>query len=250
MAFELFACDPLMGAPRLPSPGRRSDRADLLAEIARLEIGRAVVRHRGAIDCGPITGNLLVAEETAGHDLLLPCPMVTPDGEEPDFKIGATIDRLIGTGARSCWIDPDLETFSLQPWCAGALYDVLSQRRMPLLLNYRPERMDDLDAVLGAYPELMLILLEAPRLGRNRMIYPLLERHANLVLCLSHSYSVVDGIEDLCRTFGHERWVFGTGYPDAESGAAVAGLAYAEVSDEARSAIGSGNLERLLARVQ
>ena len=89
-----------------------------------------------------------------------------------------------------------------------------------------------------------------PRLGRNRLIYPLLQRHPNLMICLSYTYSVHQGVEDLCRTFGHERWVFGMGYPTAETGASLTGLTYAAIPDEAKEAIAHGNIERLLAEVR
>jgi ATP-dependent Zn protease len=46
-----------------------------------------------------------------------------------------------------------------------------------------------------------------------------------------------------------ERLVFGTGYPHAEPMPAITQLMYAQISDEQRALIGSGNLERLIAGV-
>ena len=117
------------------------------------------------------------------------------------------------------------------------------------MLDFNRVEYDDLDLILSAFGRLTVILLNAPRCGRNRFLYPLLKRHVNLWLCLSHTYSVVGGIEDLCKTFGCYRWVFGMGYPDAESGAAVAGFSYANISDCAREAIAYLNIETLLESV-
>lgn len=246
---RLVACDATMGLPRIPPRGYRPDQEDLLSEMRRLGIERAIVRHRAAYECGPIAGNRAILEETRGREELLATWFVTPDGFEPDFDPEKAIEQMVEAGVRVAWTNPQAEGFSLLPWCSGPLYEVLEARRVPLLLSYANTTADVLDVVLGNFPRLRLILLDAPRLGRSRLLYPLLRRHPNLWLCLSQSYSVHQGFEDLCRTFGQERWVFGTGYPEAEGGAAIAGLAYAELSEEAKEAIGHGNIERLLEEV-
>lgn len=246
---KLIACDPIMGLPRVPPETYRPDRADLLSEMARLGVDRAIVRHQAALEGGPLIGNNIILEEVKDCTQLLASWFVTPDGFEPDFDPAKMIRQMIQAKVRICWTDPEAETFSPRPWCAGPLYEALQERRAPLLLDYSKVKPDDLAVILNDFPGLRLILLNAPRLGRNRLIYPLLKRHANLWLCLSHSYSVHEGIEDLCRNFGDERWVFGLGYPAAEGGAALAGLSYANIADKAKTAIAHGNIERLLAEV-
>ena len=249
---KLIACDPLVGLPRMPEGQFIPDVEDLLAEMQRLGVEAALVRHRTAADSGPIVGNRNLARDIAGRDGLLACELVTPDGEEPDFDPAAAIDRMIARGARACWADgrAEAEDFSLLPWCSGPLYEVLQSRCLPLLLDYKSTTADDLDVILSDFVRLRLILLGAPRLGRNRRIYPLLRRHRNLMLCLSHTYSVHRGVEDLCETFGRERWVFGTGYPAAEGGAAVAGLMYAGIGEDDRQAIAHRNIERLMEEIR
>lgn len=242
-----IACDPLIGLPRVPEEGPPPDAGDLTAEMARLGIDRALVRHRAALECGPEAGNRVLREETRDRPTLHPVWFLTPDGEPPDFDPGATLERLRAAGAAVVWMDPEAEGFSPQPWCAGPLYEALQARRVPLLLDYAKIRPDDLHLVLRDFPGLRLILLGVPRLGRNRMVYPLLDRHPNLYVCLSHTFSVHRGIEDLCRRFGPDRWLFGMGYPAAEGGAALAGIAYADIPESAKEAITHGTLERLLA---
>ena len=247
---KLIACDPIMGLPRVPAENYCPDRADLLTEMKRLGIESAIVRHQSAHECGPVAGNRVILEELQDCDQLMPAWFVTPDGFEPDFDPAKTVEEMIQVGVRVCWTDPEAETFSLLPWCSGLLYEILQQRRVPLLLDYSKVKPDDLDVIMNDFPGLCLILLKVPRLGRNRMVYPLLQRHPSLWLCLSHTYSLHCGIEDLCKKFGTERWVFGMGYPEAEGGSAITGLSYADISDDAREAIAHGNIERLLAEVK
>ena len=65
--------------------GARPTVDDLLKEMARLNIGAAVVRHRACFDNGPYFGNQVLLEEIAGHPGLIPAWVFTPDGCEPDF---------------------------------------------------------------------------------------------------------------------------------------------------------------------
>jgi len=119
-----------------------------------------------------------------------------------------------------------------------------------LLLEYPQVTADELDEILAAYPQLRLVLLRVPRLGRHRLLYALLERHPNLHLCLSCTYSVHEGLPELVTQFGHDRFVWGSAYPEAEGGASVALLTYSNLPDAARAAIAHGNIERLLAEVR
>ena len=62
------------------------------------------------------------------------------------------------------------------------------------------------------------------------------------------SYYIVDGlIEESCDRYGPSRLLFGSGFPDNCSGAALLRLAQADIDDEAKQAVATGNMERLLA---
>ena len=122
--------------------------------------------------------------------------------------------------------------------------------RLPLLVDYRGITLDEIEEIMTAFPQLRLILTQVPRLGRHRSLYALLQRHPSLHLCLSSAYSVHEGIPDLVENFGHERFVWGTSYPEAEGGASVALLTYAPIPEAARAAIAHGNIARLLAEVK
>ena len=228
----------------------RPDREDLLSEMARLGITSAIVRHQSTYDAGPIIGNEAVLDATDDDDALLPACFVTPDGFEPDFDPVKAVDEMLQQGVRVCWMDPKAEHFSLLPWCSGRLYEILQSRRVPLIMDYQMVEADDLDIILSHYPDLRMILVGVPRLGRNRFVYPLLRRHRHLYICLNQTYSVHCGIEDLCKTFGPDRCVFGMGYPYAESGAAITGLNYASICDETRETIAYRTIERLLKDVK
>lgn len=246
---KLIACDALVGLPRKPLRWLQPDAADLALELGRLGIAHAVVRHRQCLENAPHWGNAALAREAAAEPHWIPARCFTPDGAPEDFSMEADVAAAVAAGARIGWISPKEHMFSPRPWCAGALYAELAARRLPLLLDYRQVTVDEIDEIMTAQPQLRLVLLTVPRLGRSRNLYALLARHPSLRLCLSFSYSVHEGVEDLVARFGPERWVWGSGYPEAEGGASVALLTYSAISEEARALIAHGNIERLLAEV-
>ena len=246
---RLIACDALVGAPLVPPVEGPPDVADLLAEMARLRLSAAVVRHRACLQTSAHLGNEVLMDEIAGQETLIPAWFVTPDGRGPEFDPGQTLRQMLAVGVRMAWTDAPAQGFSLAPWCSGALYAALQEHRVPLLLEYAQVGLNDLHEALTAYPGLRVVLLQVPRVGRNRLVEPLLEQHPELYLCFAPSFSVHCGWADLCRRYGPHRWLWGSHYPDAEGGAAVTGLMYAGLTTEELHAVAYANLERLLSEV-
>jgi hypothetical protein len=246
---RLIACDALLGAPRVPFCGYAPDVADLEAEMARLCIDTSIVRHRACLETAPYIGNDVLMAEIAGHDNLLPAWFVTPDGREPDWSPAVLVEKMIAAGALLAWLDPEAEMMSMQPWCSGELYETLQEHRLPLLLPYNKIKMDDLHLVLQAYPRLPIILFSVLRLGRNRLLEPLLEQHPQLYLCFGPTFSVHNYFRDLCNRYGPARWVWGAAYPEYEGGAGIAGLTYSGLNADEMAMVAHGNIERLLAEV-
>jgi hypothetical protein len=246
---RLIACDALLGAPRVPFPSYTPDVADLETEMARLHIDAAVVRHRSCLDTAPYLGNDILMSESAGHAGLIPAWFVTPDGREPDWNPRLLVQQMLAAGVRLAWLDPEAEMMSLQPWCSGKLYEALQEHRLPLLLPYNKIKMDDLHLVLQGYPRLPIVLFHVLRLGRNRLLEPLLSQYPQLYLCFGPTFSVHNYFRDLCTRYGPYRWVWGTAYPEYEGGAGVAGLTYSGLNADEMALVGHGNIERLLAEV-
>jgi hypothetical protein len=247
---KLIACDALVGVSRKPHPWLHPDVADLQHELARLELSAAIVRHRQCLENFTYWGNDVLKREVTGQTNLIPATCLTPDGAPDAHSLEQTIATACNGGMRVAWMSPKEHMFSALPWCSGRLYAACTAAKLPLLLEYPQVTPDELDQILMAYPDLRLVLLRVPRLGRHRILYSLLERHPNLHLCLSATYSVHEGLPELVAHFGSARFVWGSAYPEAEGGASVAILTYANIPEVARHAIAHGNIERLLAEVK
>jgi len=227
----------VLGRPRVPLERVEPGAGDLLGEMRRLGIGRALVRHRACIEVGPRTGNELLLRELAGREELVPVWMLTPEAVFHPGGPGQAVRQMLSRGVRAAWMHPAGQDYVLEPWCCGRGLEALQERRVPLLVQWDAVTGRQLHEVLGAYPRLPLILLT---------LYPLLEQHPNLHVAVTPTYSVYRGIEELCERFGAGRFVFGSGYPEVEGGAALCMLNYADIPAAARQAIGRDNLERLL----
>jgi len=243
-------CDAMIGAPKVPLPRVQPSVDDLLSEMKRLHVGKALVRHRVCAEAGPETGNALLLAETSGHEELLPVWMTPPDLLIEQGAPEATVDHMLAQGVAAGWMKPKVNNYLFEPWCCERMLAALQDRRVPLIIEWEDAGADQLHRVMAAFPDLPVILLKTPRVGRNRILYPLLERHESLHVAVAPTYSVYRGIEELCAEFGSGRFLFGSGYPEVEGGAGVSMLTYAEVPDEDRRAMACGNLARLLEEVR
>lgn len=236
----------MVGVPRLPEGYKSPDLDDLLRLLTTYGIGIPLIRHRQCVDNDPYWGNNLLYSmgDKLPRNRLVPC--VTPDGPSPDFDVAAYVSKLRQSGIRAFWIAPRHHQYSALPWCSHRLYKSLIDTNSLLLVEYDQITADDLNCILTEYPDLLLLMLHAPRLGRNRLIYPLMQRHPKLLLCLNYAYSVQNGWEDILKLFGPERFLWGMGYPQAEIGASLMPLLFGNFSESARAAVGGDNLKRLI----
>ena len=114
------------------------------------------------------------------------------------------------------------------------------------LANWNGASLDRIATLLRSFPDLVVVTGSQGSNPLDRYAWPLIERFPNLVFETS-SYLVDGGIEEFCRRYSASRLVFGSGYPENSSGAAMLQLVHAEISDLDRRAIASDNLDRLLA---
>ena len=235
------------GTPGLPEV---LGAADLLDEMRRSEIARALVRITPeTLDSDVPASNAALFAGCADEATLVPCPLVVPSsgGDFPPEE--EQVADLLARGARAVWIRPDFDRWLLAEWHSGPLFAALERRRVPVLCLQRLVATADLADLAARYPSLPLLFAE---LGyRDQRTYlPLLERFPNVHLVLSPPYSVHRGIEQLVARVGAERLLFGSGFPATEPMAAIAQVMYAEISEADKRRVGAANLEALIEGVE
>ena len=253
-ALRFFDCNVRIGRPSALPPLADTVRMDhtaeqLLAEMDRAGIERALVWHVAQRDYDAVEGNRLVAEAIAPHPRLAGCWSILPPQTGEGGKIDAFFAAAGKAGVRALRAMPKEHRFLLRREAIGTILERMVAGRVPLILSMENIEWDAVYDLLAGEPELTVILTETGCWGTDRYFRPLLERYPNVAVELS-SYIMDGGIEAIVEEYGARRLVFGTDFPLGYHGAPMLMVAHAEIPLEAKEAIASGNLERMMAGVR
>ena len=218
---------------------------DLLAEMNHCGIKKALIHHSEMRFHTPFEGNSTLLKEIKGCKLLLPTRAILPPQtrEQPSSII--LLKEMKNQGIKVLFAFPNEHNYSLDSETFGDLFNAMVDFRIPLFVRGTLLQIRDL---LRENPKLKVIgLSQGPHI-LDRYLRPLMENYNNFYFETS-SYLADNGIEDLCKKYGPERILFGTGYPSNYMGSAMFRLLHADISLAYKRAIASGNLEKILSKV-
>lgn len=245
MAIDLFDIQVgIIGA----RPGERGEVTvdSLLAMMERFDIGQALVRVAPTdFETDVVFSNAKLYEACSEHPNLVPCPVVVPN-TAGDFPSEAEqVDDALAHGAGAVWIRVNTDCWFVAEWISDRLFGVLSDRRMPTYVGGGALSSKEVADLAGRFGDLPIILAGAGY-SDQRVLLPLLERFANIYLSIGSNYRVYNGVEQFVERLGAGRLLFGSGFPDSEPMASGMYLLYADISEEQKRRIGSGNAEHLI----
>lgn len=250
---EIFDCNASYGVYSVPPPAASLTAKELVDQMGFCGIHRALVRHAATRDESPVVGNPLLLDEIRAFDALEGTWAILPHQTGELGSPDEFVERMGANGVRALWAFPSEHKYLLNGTAFGPLFELMIERRIPLFLPVS-ENSGGLsgwglvDALLGEFPKIRLVVTEHGCWGQDRYFRPLIERYERLYLDTSR-YELDGGIADFCRTYGPDRLLFGTAYPFNSMGGPLLTLAHAEIRDEEREAIFGGNLRRLLEEV-
>lgn len=219
---------------------------DLIRHMGYLQIDRSLVWSYRARDFHPVTGNRDLLDDIAEYrDRLIPAMVVTPANCYEDGAVEFLKTRLAEVGGRGLRIFPGTSRFRLES--LERLLGELAPSKPALFWSFK-DSMDAGDITACArlacqFPETNFVLTEL-MWGQFTNALHLLESAENIHIDISWLH-MRDSIELLCRHFGPERVLFGTGYK-AHYAAAIAMLTHCALDSVDREKIAHGNVERLL----
>ena len=219
--------------------------AELLEEMDWCGVETALVYHTAMRFDVPAVGNERLLKEIEGNPRLVPTWTLLPSqtGEQP--HVSALIEGMRDNGVRALRLFPQDHRYFMDAATWGDQMAVYEERRIPLFIK---DSLDNIGTLMGAFPHLVVITANQGINPMDRYAWPLAEKFPYLYF--DTSAYLVDGIiEEFCNRYGASRLLFGSGFPDHASGAALLALEHAEISDEGREAIGHGNLTRILSEV-
>ena len=209
---------------------------ELLLEMDRFGIERALVSHFAGEEYDAEEGNRALAHVARAR--LVPAWSGLPDRE--------SLDQLATRRPAAVRLHFGMTRHNFSPalWCSGELYAYLQDHSVLTLVALEDIGWPALVEVLDNFPKLAILLLETGYRA-DRYLFPLLGKFPNLYFDAS-TYVAHRQMETYVQRFGPERIVFGSRLPLYTPGASLFVLGTARISDDARLAIASLNLHRLL----
>jgi len=217
------------------------------------DVAEALVRHAASSEDCPTVGNPLLCDEIAAHPRLHGTWAILPPQTD---ELGAPeefLARMKEHGIPALWTFPDKHRYILTASLFGGLFDLLTEKQIPLFMPISANSGGVsgwmlADYVLRDFPKLTLIVTNHGSWGQDRYFRGLIESYENFHIDTSR-HELDGGIADFCKKYGPDRILYGSNYPFTNMGGPLLALAHADISDSDREAIAGGNLRRLLGRV-
>ncbi|MCJ8329520.1 MAG: amidohydrolase family protein, partial [Lentisphaeria bacterium] len=171
--------------------------------------------------------------------------LVLPNTANDFISEEEQVANAIAHNAAAVCIRPIQNGWLTDPWCSGDLMKALEERRMPVLAADGQVSIGDVVTLAENYPQLPIILADN-NYRDQRIIAPLMKQFKNVYLSTGLRYNSHMGLEHLAETCSIERILFGSGWPQTEASASITYITYADLSDDEKAMIGSGNIKRLI----
>ncbi|MCM8788531.1 MAG: amidohydrolase [Candidatus Omnitrophica bacterium] len=244
---EFFDANSFIGRPNNGMFGSVSSADQLLKELEKQGISKAIVWHIFQYEGSPREGNRILAGQIKGKENLYGCWTILPPQTQEiitgDFFKQMKENKIVCLNAF-----PDWHRFVMDAVAFGDFFDQISERSIPLFLTMGRSCIswDSLYRMMRDFPRLTCVLCDIGIWGVDRYTWPLLEKFENFYLESSQLSLEEGGVEATVKRFGSERIIFGTGFPVRYPKASILQLVHADISEQDKINIASKNLERIL----
>lgn len=222
---------------------------ELISEMDRVGIERAVVWHRAQYDHDATVGNKKLIESIKGHESrLIPSWTILPDITDREYAPNIFFDNMKKNGVRALRAYPEQDRYFLCDVTMGEQLSLISEMKIPLYLSPM-FGFEMIYKVLSEFPELTVIMSNIGWWPSARFVWPLIQRYPNFYF-ETGDFSQLRGIEEVCEKFGSERMLYGSNFPTNAMSGSIYTLMQAKISDEDRENIAHRNMERLLSEVK
>ena len=219
--------------------------AELLNEMDRHGVGRALIYHIQGEAISGLDGNEALAEWADGEVRL--SPQWTASAETDSQR---QLQELHGVGKvksvrlHSTQLGSSSVGIPFVDWIYGDMLEWLQAERLPLWISLADTPSTEIMGTLKLFPNLVTVLLGA-HYSHAILVRPLLKHLPNAHLELSR-YEALGGVVALKYEFGVERLIYGSFYPRYAMGPMLYSIHHTGLSDIELSAICEGNLKRIL----
>jgi len=256
---HFFDANCWIGEDPFPSFKHFKDSNELIIEMDKYGIEKALVSHLLAWKYNPFIGNNTLADEIRESERLYGCYVLIPPGTGKIGDIEDYIDEMVKRKkARAFRIFPLDHHFSLADWSMGKTFSMLEDRRIPLIFPlsqitwaFNQVHWDVIYELSQKYKRLPIIVdgYGPQELTQSRFFLPLLENCENVYLDI-HNLILYGIIEKIVNRVGANRLLFSTGIPFNNPGASLMRIITAQISNEEKRQIAQDNIKKLLRGVR
>jgi uncharacterized protein len=248
---QFYDCNAFVGLPArrelyAPAPSAQ----EILAEMDFCGVERALVWHIAQHDASPQLGNQLLSGMIQSAPRLRGCWAILPNQAHEFAPFDAFMQEMRQARVAALRVFPNEHHFLLNEVAMGSWLEGMNARRVPLFLSLtRGVDWQSVYALLAEFPNLVCVLCDHGCWGEDRRFRPLIERYPHVYVDTAQ-YLLDGGIEAFVADYGPGRMLFGSGFPASYLGGMMLAIKHAKIPEEAKAAIASGNLERILEEVR
>ena len=238
-----------IGRRNIRREGALETTEELAVLMEKCGVEQAIVYHSVAAEGNVKLGNDLLAKEMAGMECFLKQWVVMPNVWDDFMAPGQLLSEMKEANVRCVRMYPAAFKHSLKSYAAGKLMAVLAEHNVPVFIDKSQlSSWDELYELCRDYPEVKLVICDT---GYRclRWLCPIMDSCPNLYVETSTMVSH-NGIRELCRNFGAERFLFGSGAPEYSMAAAVSLIRYSDITEREMEKIAAENLLRLFKEVE
>ncbi|HZT30797.1 MAG TPA: amidohydrolase family protein [Bryobacteraceae bacterium] len=257
-SWKFFDCDVMLGNTLVPQPAPLLTPRDLLREMDRFGIERALVYHYHRLKSRM---NRLTLDAAKTSPRLVPCWALSLTPIMLRENIEDHVDEMLRAGVKAARFVPDegpaggpmtLRLYQLEKVLAR-----LDHHHVPVLIpgeHLQTPQMaatygfDQIHDICSAFPNLPVVLLQV-RYATQPPLLALMRRHANLYFTISW-FGLFRQVESFVEMFGPERLLYGSGLPGGDPALGVGMVNYGKLTVAQKEGIAGTNLARLLEHVQ
>ncbi len=211
---------------------------------AQPNVSGILVFHSAAVMYDAVRGNRQLIEETEGRPGLHRIWVALPDIAGNEQDAAGFVTEMQKRMVAAVKIFPRTHNFTLMNQGLDPLLSLLNEKALPLFSDQEEISWEEIQLILKSFPKLPFVLTNVGyRLGRY--IDPLMKRYRTFHLEFSR-YQMHRGLEELCRKFGSEQLLFGSGMPVFSPEPVKMMVESARISLQDKRNIAEANLRRVL----
>ena len=203
-----------------------------------------LIYHSASVLYDASYGNKLLIEEAKNKPALQLTWIAIPEFSVSKKESENFLTKLKENKISALKIFPRYHNFNVINGAIDMLLHSINEERIPLLVDQEEISWDEISYILRKFQEIPFIL-QNTGYRMERYIIPFFNKYTNFYFDISR-YQAHGGIEYLCRQFGSERILFGSGMPVFSPESIMMMIKNADLSIKEKRNISFKNISRLL----